>query len=94
MEASIHTPQRLDGESFDAYQDRRIASKKAAQAIALTGPFTPRGESSRQALRNSQRQSGAMKKVAGSYGRGLRNWANQCSAAAWAERAAKRMASA
>lgn len=90
MQANIHTPQRLEGESFSAYQERRIASKKAVEEMTLTGEFRDRGESGRTALRNAQRQSGEMKKHAGSYGRGLRNWINNQNRAAQAQRLAKK----
>lgn len=92
MQANIHTPQRMEGESFQAYKLRRQASKKAGEQITLTGEFKDRGECGRTALRNAQRQSGEMKKHAGSYGRGLRNWIITQNRAVQAQRLGKKQA--
>lgn len=40
----------------------------------------PAIKSSREAYRDEMRKSGAMKKHAGHYGRGLRNWCNRIAA--------------
>ncbi len=78
MNANIFTPHRLDGESFKQYRARRAASKRAAEQLTLTGAFSHFGNNtSRQELRDAQRKSGAMKKIAGAFGRGMRNWCNR-----------------
>tara|TARA_B100001250_G_scaffold335128_1_gene301258 strand:+ start:1184 stop:1465 length:282 start_codon:yes stop_codon:yes gene_type:complete len=92
--SNLFTPQRMAGESFSAYQERRINGKRAAQAMTRSGPFKPDTGTSRKDLRDTQRRSGAMKKVAGSYGRGLRNWINNQNRAALAQRLAKKQAAA
>ena len=79
MKANIHTPERLAGETMDQYRERRSAS---AAANHQNAKIDFGGENSRTSMRNAQRQSGAMKKVAGAYGRGLRNWINRTQAAA------------
>lgn len=73
---NIHTPERGANETREDYKARRRASA-AASALPQYGDKT-----SRQLLRNAQRESGSMAKIAGSYGRGLRNWINQKQAAA------------
>ncbi len=87
---NIHQPERAANESFQAYKQRRKDSKAAAQAMILAGPWQPGVESSRTALRNAMRQSGKMKKTAGQYGRGLRNWIVNQNRAAQAQRLGKR----
>lgn len=77
----LHNPQRAAIETRIEYAERRKESKAATQKMTLTGPFLPSGECSRKSLRDSQRRSGSMKKIAGSYGRGLRNWITRSQAA-------------
>lgn len=91
--ANIHTPERLQGESFGAYCERRINAKKAVEKITLTGKFQPGKETSREAFRDTLRRNGTMHKHAGAYGRGLRNWINNQNRAALAQRLAKKQAS-
>lgn len=60
---NIHTPQRLDGETFRDYRDRRKNSRFAAEALTLNGLATGRSApSSRQQLRDAQRRNGTMGK--------------------------------
>lgn len=89
--ANIYTPERLSGESFKAYRERRSNAKKFVEQITLTGAFQPGKQSSRQAHRDAMRSSGSMAKNAGAYGRGLRNWIVDLNRAAQAQRLAKRM---
>lgn len=78
MNANIYTPHRLTGESFKAYQKRRAAGNRAAEQLTMTGEFFPAGKNtSREELRNAKRKSGAMKKIAGAFGRGMRNFCNR-----------------
>lgn len=86
---NLHTPQRLQGENQTEYRARRAASKLATEKMTLTGAFTPGKNTGREELRDQQRKSGAMKGLAGSYGRGLRNWINRTQAAQQAQRLAK-----
>ena len=79
MQANIHTPERLSGETMEQYRERR---KKSAAANHRNTSIGFGGETSRNSLRNAQRKSGAMRKIAGAYGRGLRNWINRTQAAA------------
>lgn len=79
MQFNVHTPERGANETREAYKDRRVAS--AARNDFNRG-IGFGGATSRQQLRDAQRKSGAMAKVAGSYGRGLRNWITQKQAAA------------
>jgi hypothetical protein len=79
MQANVHTPERLQGETMAQYRERRAASAAANHNNTNIG-FG--GENSRTSMRNAQRQSGAMKNIAGAYGRGLRNWINRTQAAA------------
>lgn len=39
----IHTPERLEGESFEAYKSRRRMSKRLAQRTTLFWPSNTRG---------------------------------------------------
>lgn len=73
MQPNIHTPQRLQGESFQDYRARRVLSKQAVEKMTLTGRFSPGKNTSREEHRDAMRLSGAMKKSAGAYGRGLGN---------------------
>lgn len=85
MQRNIHTPERLSGESVLMYEDRR---NQSAKANALNAHAHCGTQTSREQLRAAQRKSGAMSKVAGSYGRGLRNWINQKQAAVMANKRA------
>lgn len=79
MKANIHTPERLASETMAEYRERRAESAAANHRNTNIGLG---GEKSRASMRNAQRKSGAMKMVAGAYGRGLRNWINRTQAAA------------
>ena len=92
MEFNLHTPQRHAGEAFDAYQLRRFDSRRAAERITLSGPWTPGGQSSRAAFRDQLRRNGKMHKHAGAYGRGLRNAITKRNRLQQAERLGKKMA--
>lgn len=81
MQANVHTPERLAGETMENYRARRAASAAINRERASIGIG---GENSRTSMRNAQRQSSAMRKIAGAYGRGLRNWINRTQAAAHA----------
>lgn len=65
---NIHIPQRLENESFTDYKIRRLQSKEANASI-VSGSRT-----TRQLYRDQVRSDGNMKHIAGSYGKGLRNW--------------------
>lgn len=70
MNANIHTPERINGESFGDYQERR----KLSHLIAKQATRVHAGkETSRQSYRNVLRTNGSMKRHAGSFGRGLMN---------------------
>lgn len=73
MQANVHTPQRLAGESKKQYGERRQTSKNIGQLITLTGCYQPKGQTGREQHRDAMRKSGSMGKQAGAYGRGLRN---------------------
>lgn len=71
---NIHQPVRYDGESFEDYCNRRSESNAMAKANASIGKGK---RTTRQMVRDRLRSEGKMKLVAGSYGKGLRNWINQ-----------------
>ena len=83
MQRNIHTPERAATESVADYRARRALSAEHARRNSQVGSG---GQCTREALRNEQRKSGAMAKVAGSYGRGLRNWINRKQAALMANK--------
>lgn len=62
--SNIHTPQRLEGESFSAYVMRRKQSHAINKAIRTAGNG---GISSRKQLRDSMRASGTMGKRTRAY---------------------------
>lgn len=62
--ANVHIPQRLDGESFDAYRARRAQSHAINKANRTIGQG---GVSSRQQYRDSMRNSGTMGKRTRAY---------------------------
>ena len=66
---NIHSPARLNGESFSDYKKRRAESHDIVSRLTLKG-FSG-DENSRKTLRNNLRKSGNMKKFAGLFGRGL-----------------------
>jgi hypothetical protein len=70
----LHTPQRLTGESFDAYKTRRAQSHAVNKANRTIGQG---GIGSRQQFRDSMRKSGAM-------GKRIRAYVALC--AAWAQK--------
>ena len=88
--SSIHVPQRLEGETFQAYKLRRAASKAAASlgfvcAENANGQWERTGEtvslrgigggiSARKQLRDAQRTNG---KLRGIYGQGLQTKFNR-----------------
>lgn len=71
---NIHNPVRYEGESFEDYRSRRNESNAVAKANASIGQGK---RTTRQMVRDRLRSEGKMKNVAGSYGKGLRNWINQ-----------------
>lgn len=73
MKKNAFNPVRYESETLAQYHKRLADGKSQAQAITLTGWAKPNGECSRKLLRDSQRRSGAMKKLAGHYSRGLHN---------------------
>lgn len=75
---NIHNPVRYEGESFEDYRNRRNESNAMAKANASIGQGK---RTTRQMVRDRLRSEGKMKLVAGSYGKGLRNWINQKEAA-------------
>lgn len=74
QERNIHDPVRYEGESFEDYRNRRSESNALAKANASIGQGK---RTTRQMVRDRLRSEGKMKNVAGSYGKGLRNWINQ-----------------
>lgn len=70
MNANIHTPERINGESFVEYQERRKLSHKLVKQATRVRSGS---ETSRQSFRNALRTNGRMKLHAGSFGRGLMN---------------------
>jgi len=77
-EKNIHNPARYEGESFEDYRSRRNESNAMAKANASIGQGK---RTTRQLVRDRLCSEGKMKLVAGSYGKGLRNWINQKEAA-------------
>lgn len=75
---NIYNPFRYEGESFEDYRSRRNESNAMAKANAGIGQGK---RTTRQLVRDRLRSEGKMKFVAGSYGKGLRNWINQKEAA-------------
>jgi len=73
-----HNPVRYADESFEDYRNRRNESNALAKANASIGQGK---RTSRELFREQLRSEGKMKNVAGSYGKGLRNWINQKEAA-------------
>jgi len=73
MQANIHTPQRLAGETMQDYRARRKDSRLANERIACKG--LGGGETSRQRYRNSMRRSGAMGKRIRAYKALMAAWA-------------------
>lgn len=71
---NIHNPARYADETFEAYKARRKASNEAAKENSQIGKG---GYITRKANRDEARSKGHMKYLAGSYGRGLRNWITQ-----------------
>jgi len=69
-----HNPVRYADESYENYRNRRNASNAMAKANAWIGQGK---RTSRELFREQLRSEGKMKNVAGSYGKGLRNWINQ-----------------
>ena len=72
--SNAHIPQRLDGESFDAYRTRRAESHAINKANRAIGQG---GTSSRESLRAETRRSGDM-------GKRIRAYVALC--AAWAQK--------
>ena len=72
MQANVHTPERLNGESWADYKSRRAQSNAIGRVMrtAVNG-----GVSSRQQFRDSMRKSGAMGKRTRAYVALLAAWA-------------------
>lgn len=71
---NIHNPARQSDETFEAYKVRRKASNEAVKENSQIGKG---GYNTRKANRDEASSKGHMKYLAGSYGRGLRNWITQ-----------------
>ena len=75
---NIHSPVRQEGETFEAYKVRRKESNLQAKENSQIGKG---GRNTRSVVRDEMREEGTMKYMAGSYGKGLRNWINRAQAA-------------
>jgi len=71
---NIHIPERISSESQADYRERRAESKRVAKAMTNVKSGQSTG---RELHRDALRKSGGMSKIAGSYGRGIRNWINR-----------------
>lgn len=71
---NIHNPARYADETFEAYKARRKESNLQVKENSQIGQG---GKTTRELARMQLRENGRMKYLAGSYGRGLRNWINQ-----------------
>ena len=80
---NIHNPARQEGEAFEAYKARRKESNLQAKENSQIGLG---GRTTRNIVRDQIRAEGKMKFVAGSYGKGLRNWINRTQAAKMANK--------
>lgn len=80
---NIHNPVRQPDETFEAYKIRRKESNTAAKENSQIGQG---GKTTRELTRMQLRENGRMKHIAGSYGKGLRNWINQKQAASLANK--------
>ena len=83
---NIHNPVRQEDETFEAYMARRKESNLQAKENSQIGQG---GRTTRNIVRGQIRAEGKMKFVAGSYGKGLRNWINRTQAAKMANKANK-----
>lgn len=71
---NLHIPQRLEGESFSAYSERRAKSHAANKANRTIGQG---GVSSRRQYRDSMRESGTMGKKTRAYVALTAAWASK-----------------
>lgn len=78
MNNNLHTPERQVDKTQEVYKIRRKASNEASKANSQIGQG---GRTTRSIVRDQIREKGQMKHVAGSYGKGLRNWINRKQAA-------------
>ena len=78
MSNNIHNPVRQADETFEAYKARRKESNLQVKENSQIGQG---GKTTRELARMQLRENGRMKYLAGSYGRGLRNWITQAQAA-------------
>lgn len=83
MSNNIHNPVRQPDETQEAYKARRKESNLQAKVNSQIGQG---GKTTRELARMQLRENGRMKYLAGSYGRGLRNWITQKQAAALANK--------
>lgn len=81
--SNIHNPIRQQDETQEAYKARRKESNLQAKENSQIGQG---GRTTRNIVRDQIRSEGKMKLVAGSYGKGLRNWINQKQAAKMANK--------
>ena len=81
--SNIHNPVRQEGETFEAYKVRRKESNLQAKENSQIGQG---GRTTRNIVRDQIREKGQMKYVAGSYGKGLRNWIQRTQAAKMANK--------
>lgn len=75
---NIHNPVRQQDETQEAYKARRKESNAQVKENSQIGQG---GKTTRELTRMQLRENGRMKYIAGSYGKGLRNWINQKQAA-------------
>lgn len=75
---NIQNPARYADETQEAYKSRRKESNDEAKENSQIGQG---GKTTRELTRNQLRENGRMKYIAGSYGKGLRNWITQKQAA-------------
>lgn len=76
--SNIHNPLRQLDETQESYKARRKESNLQAKENSQIGQG---GKTTRELTRNQFRENGRMKYIAGSYGKGLRNWITQKQAA-------------
>ena len=86
---NIFTPERSADESVQQYKQRRLDARTSLRKMTLRGiGVQHKAPSSREQLRNSQRENGTLK--CGAYGRGLTNHFDRKLAQQLAARAQKR----
>ena len=79
----IHNPVRQQDETQESYKARRKESNLQVKENSQIGRG---GRATRNIVRDQIRAEGKMNLVAGSYGKGLRNWINRTQAAKMANK--------